>query len=214
MRLCCSSALCAVGGRWLVNRQTQGFTLLEISIVLCIIALLSVAVLKGQSLIRGGEVTDLVATAGDLRNAASLFRQRFHYLPGDFPVDATNPEIAGISDACKMGNASAGNGNGLIESTESACATEELIRTDFLRWELTKPLRSRYGTINLLSMTAAGIGAFDTPVRNVILFANIPCDEAISVDIKLDDGNLGLGKIQASNAACQGTSPISLAVAL
>ena len=65
------------------KKMTQGFTLIEIAIVLVIIGLLLGGVLKGQELINNARVKSF---ANDFRNipvAIYAYQDRFHAIPGD-----------------------------------------------------------------------------------------------------------------------------------
>ncbi|QID18798.1 prepilin-type N-terminal cleavage/methylation domain-containing protein [Nitrogeniibacter mangrovi] len=88
------------------SRQSQqGFTLVEIAVVLVIIGLLLGGVLKGQELINSARVK---ALSQDLRNIPTMlygYQDRFRTLPGD---DAQAVNHLGAT-------ALNGNGNGLIE---------------------------------------------------------------------------------------------------
>lgn len=202
--------------------RQDGFTLVELAIVLTIITILAVAILKSQSVVDQAVVAEAVASIKDLRAAAATFRQRYRYLPGDFPVDKDNPEIPGVQAACRIDGANAGNGNGSIEPGESACASEHLIRAELVKGDPLSPIRSRQGTIWLVRAADSGaLAAYTAPVQNVLVLSNIPCGIALEIDRKIDDGNLSSGTVRASqdNAFCtaagnEKTMLASLAVAL
>ena len=64
------------------NRQ-QGFTLVEIGVVLIIIGLLLGAVLKGRELIASAQVNKLIRDMTGYKAAITLFRDRYRLMPGD-----------------------------------------------------------------------------------------------------------------------------------
>jgi prepilin-type N-terminal cleavage/methylation domain-containing protein len=181
-------------------QRNSGFTLVEIAIVIAIISLLMVAVFKGQSLVDQANTSDIIATMKDLRVAADTFKQKFHYLPGDFPVaTGASQEISGVSAACSIGGAGAGNGNGIIEANESACATEHLVRAELIKGDPTTPISTRQGTVWLAYRDNSGAQtAYIAPVQNVVVLSNISCSVALEIDRKLDDGILTAGTIRAS----------------
>lgn len=208
----------------------RGFTLVEMAVVLLVAGLLLVGVLSGQALLTSMRVKDLVATAGELSEAAARFRERFHFLPGDFPLSAApNQEITGLTGICATG----GNGDGEIRAaqasgpltlTESACAPVHLYRAGFVR-KASVELRSPYGAVRIVgnsvaagSTVASGPNPVPATVRNLIELDLLPCDVALEVDLKLDDGNLATGKVRASVATCTagaGTAAVpSLAIPL
>lgn len=182
-----------------------GFTLVEIAIVIGIISLLLTVVVGGQSLLRSGEAQDILSTAKDLSAAVQAFRERFHYLPGDFPVDQATPEISSVSTACLIGGSGAGNGNGRISDAESICATEHLIRAGFIKGDPAAILTSRFGAVRLIATNdpAAHVAGFPASVLNMVEMANVPCDVAMNIVRKIDTGGLQTGaKVRASVAAC------------
>lgn len=65
-----------------------GFTLVEVSIVLVIIALLTAGVISAQKVIENARFKSLVEQIEAYRAATMIFQQEYGYLPGDFP-DAT-----------------------------------------------------------------------------------------------------------------------------
>lgn len=203
------------------DSRQDGFTLVELAIVLAIMAILAVAILKGQSIVDQAVVAETVASIKDLRAAAAAFKQRYRYLPGDFPVDKDNPEIPGVQTACRIDGASAGNGNGSIEPGESSCTSEHLIRVDLIKGDPALPIRNRLGDIWFVRAADSGAAvAFTPPVLNVLVLANIPCDIALEIDRKIDDGDLSAGTVRASqgNAFCSAPAniktPVSLAASL
>tara|TARA_R110001599_G_scaffold64023_3_gene178577 strand:+ start:152805 stop:153416 length:612 start_codon:yes stop_codon:yes gene_type:complete len=177
----------------------RGFTLVEMAIVLVIIGLLLGGVLQGQSLIRSMRVKDLVATAKDLTIASQQFKDRYRYLPGDWRYTAN--EIPNVTIG--------GDGSGIINTAiESNNVPVHLFNAGFIR---STQLRSYYGTVRVLgntisagSLVAAGSNPIPVTVLNIIEFADLPCDVATEVDLKLDDGDISKGSSRGSitPAAC------------
>lgn len=62
-----------------------GFTLIEMAVVLAVIALVIGCVLVGKSLIHNAELQSVISDVNRFRQAAKMFREKYHYLPGDFP---------------------------------------------------------------------------------------------------------------------------------
>lgn len=187
------------------SRQCSGFTLVELSIVLTIIALLAVFVLRGQSLIGSASATSVIASANDLTRAIGDFRARFHYLPGDLP-DAAN-SIQGIPAACNFPVGTAGIGNGLIEANEAPCVADHLfaaglIKADAIPGNVGRvALQTKFGVIRVIAAGASGVGGFPA-TSNLIEFQNLSCEVARSLDEKLDNGDFSSGRVLASVAAC------------
>lgn len=61
----------------------HGFTLLEMSIVLVIIALLAAGVVIGQDLMRIALITRVASEANSMRTALTLFKDKYREWPGD-----------------------------------------------------------------------------------------------------------------------------------
>src|SRR3954454_15940953 len=93
-----------------MKRYARGFTLIEIAIVLVIIGLLLGGVLKGQELITGARVRNLISQQDGIKAAFFGFQDRYRALPGDYASASTNINC-GSGVTC-----SNGNGNGRSEN--------------------------------------------------------------------------------------------------
>lgn len=81
------------------QKQSAGFTLVEIAIVLVIIGLLLGGILKGQELITNAKVRNLADQQNAVKAAFYAFQDRFRALPGDYRDAATNiPNVARSGD--------------------------------------------------------------------------------------------------------------------
>ncbi len=100
-------------------RKQQGFTLVEIAIVLVIIGLLLGGVLKGQELINSAKVKNF---ASDMRNISTFiyaYQDRFRSLPGDDPRTATNLPGAPVAASTPAPSAANQCGTACIGNAES-----------------------------------------------------------------------------------------------
>src|SRR5688572_7776314 len=77
------------------KRMKNGFTLVELSIVLVIIALVVAGVLVGQDLIASAQVRANVRQIAGFDAAATAFRARFRGIPGDInnATDYLDPSV-------------------------------------------------------------------------------------------------------------------------
>jgi len=195
--------------------STKGFTLIEMAVVLFIVALILGVIFSGQfNLIESGQTQDAMAIASDLSTATRDFKSRYHYLPGDFPINQLNPEIPNVTTNCMTGGIDVGDGNGLItialtsHPDESICVPEHLFKAGYIKGG-GGSFKTAYGNVRVIAKANSSISAatFTSNVRfkniqNVIEFANLPCDVVNRIDQNLDDANLATGNIMASVATC------------
>jgi prepilin-type N-terminal cleavage/methylation domain-containing protein len=71
-----------------MDSERDGFTLLEISIVLTIIALIVGGVLVGKDLIRDGQIQRTIAQKGRFEVAVQTFIGKYNCIPGDCKADS------------------------------------------------------------------------------------------------------------------------------
>lgn len=86
-----------------------GFTLVELSIVLIIIGLLTAGILVGRDLIRAAQMRAQIAQLNELDTAVNAFRLKYNCLPGDC-ADAVEQGLG--SDSNPGAN---GDGNGVLD---------------------------------------------------------------------------------------------------
>lgn len=115
------------------SKCRAGFTLVELAVVLTVIALMIGGILVGRSLIRSAELQSVISDVSRFKQAAKLFRDKYKFLPGDFPNAAA---IWGTDTSCDTGAVPnidgtaanhdrkqatcGGNGNGYIAGYNSA----------------------------------------------------------------------------------------------
>lgn len=109
----------------------RAFSLVELSIVLVVIGLLTGGILVGKDFIEGAELQRLVKDSAQYTAAADAFRTQFKAWPGDFSEGTTYwGDNAGL---CADGaitdgafGACNGNGNGFITTNGTAVAREDI----------------------------------------------------------------------------------------
>jgi prepilin-type N-terminal cleavage/methylation domain-containing protein len=93
--------------------REQGFTLIELSIVLVIIGLIVGGILVGQDLIKAAEVRAQISQIEKYNSAVNTFRGKFNAIPGDMAV-STATQFGFVGASCS-GTRGARDGNGLLE---------------------------------------------------------------------------------------------------
>ena len=113
--------------------KRDAFSLVELSIVLVILGLLTGGILAGQSLIRAAEMRSVSTEAARYITAAHTFRDKYFGIPGDFRdatrfwgrmnsnADCVTNSSAGVNSA----GACDGNGNGMLNSSAAASQAGE-----------------------------------------------------------------------------------------
>ena len=108
-----------------MQQPLRAFSLVELSIVLVILGLLTGGILAGQSLIRAAELRSVSTETSKYRTAINSFRDKYFAIPGDmnnatkfwtsrggdsFDATCQNLSSAGTQATCN------GNGNGQIDN--------------------------------------------------------------------------------------------------
>jgi len=202
-----------------MRNLSKGFTLIEIAIVLVIIGLLLGGVLKGQELITGARVRNLISQQDGIKAAFFGFQDRYRALPGDYAAASTN--IAGVTIA--------GNGNGRIEPGTGGALHEEILvwnhltAAGFLNGSYTmanssvsapaasnNPVNPYSVYLTLIYDNAYGTGTPPTK-HNLKTGSQVPVEIMAEVDRKIDDGQPYTGGFQFSTFAPTGfTVPVGV----
>src|SRR6267378_8393249 len=99
-----------------MTRRQQGFTLVEIAIVLVIIGLLLGGILKGQEMITQAKIKNVMSDFSGISAAYHGYQDRYRAIPGDDPGAATRWTTAPA--------AFSGTGDGQVSGTyNNACPT-------------------------------------------------------------------------------------------
>jgi prepilin-type N-terminal cleavage/methylation domain-containing protein len=192
------------------RNKSNGFTLIEVAIVLVVIGLLLGGVLKGQELIGN---TKVKAYAADFRNIPAAlygYQDRFKTLPGDDPNVVSN--LAGATKAQMPASA---QGNGVIDGpwdttddTNESCLFWQHVRLANLAPGSTTvdctsasstylPRNTNGGRIGIQSNKGLVTITGQIPGTYIVCSTNIPGEYVSQIDTLLDDGDPQTGSVRA-----------------
>lgn len=205
----------------------QGFTLVELAIVMTIIGLLIGGVLKGQEMINNARITSTIAQVQAYKAAIYTFRDRFDQFPGDMPVATYRLPSCTADNFCYNGNGNgiignliggwgwAGDGDATVES-ENTQFWKHLALADLISgvnpassvpaWGKTHPASKFAGGFFALTISQAG-GRNGMQVRMQPAVTgsygsdagsnSIAPRDAAIIDRKMDDGKPDTGSVTA-----------------
>ncbi|HPI91574.1 MAG TPA: prepilin-type N-terminal cleavage/methylation domain-containing protein [Deltaproteobacteria bacterium] len=167
------------------NRNSKGFTLVELALVLVIIGLLITGVLKGEALIENAKVKKLINQKESLTAAYYSFYDRYNAYPGDENITTAPPD-----------DTNNGNQNGQIAGNERWYLFQDLVLAQIINGNYTGAANSvptnPYGSWVRIEWNA-------DQQSNTVVFNAIPYDSAEQVDRKYDDGTYNTGSIRADS---------------
>ncbi len=189
-----------------MNRKQQGFTLIEIAIVLLIIGLLLGGIMKGQSMINSARVRALANDLTGIEAAWISFQDRYRSLPGDFPRASTHI-LQGAVD---------GDANARVDSVvEAGAVWQHLAGAGFITGnydgapvgaltdsgciETTCPSNPFNGFYKI-SNSSNALGQANA-THELTTGGNIPVEVMYELDLKIDDGAPNTGRLRAFNVA-------------
>jgi prepilin-type N-terminal cleavage/methylation domain-containing protein len=195
-----------------VTKRQQGFTLVEIAIVLVIIGLLLGGILKGQEMITQAKIKNVIADFSGVSAAYHGYQDRYRAIPGD------DPNAAGRWTTAPA--AISGDGNGIIlgaynatcpvvsvaGTPESCMWWDHLRRAGFVAGNgAQQPFNAVTGLIGVQTgdgaaapaATLLNVAAGNGFVGLIMCSANLPDKIAIAVDTQMDDGASNQGTVRA-----------------
>ena len=194
-----------------MRQQQQGFTLVEIAIVLVIIGLLLGGILKGQEMITQAKIKNVVADFSGISAAYYGYQDRYRAIPGD---DANADERWGTPVPANPGDGIVQGAYNDTSATPSSIESRlwwlHLRRAGFVGGTGDQqPTNAVIGMIGV--QTGDGVsppGATLGGLASIIMCsANLPDKIAIAVDSQMDDGQPGAGGVRAFDQTVAGPNP-------
>ncbi len=200
----------------------QGFTLVELAIVLVIIGLIIGGILKGQELIASARLKSTMTEVDAVRAATATFQDKYGSLPGDYfdgQAQLGTPNgITWASPACDGSNQHC-DGDGTIEgngiTNESLLFWQHLALGNLISGiqAAAAPTASIGGGIPSaavgggLAIQNQNIGGRTTHWVRLGTGANLTTGaasalQAESIDRKIDDGRPSTGSVRTTTAGC------------
>lgn len=208
-----------------MNRKAQGFTLVEIAIVLVIIGLLLGGVLKGQELINSAKVKNFAMDFKSVPLFIYGYQDKYRALPGDDAKYANNlgggATAAGIT---LLAPTSGTLGNGQINGDfNSKIATDESVAF----WQQVRLAGLAAGPTGFTTPSAdlptnadgGRIGIQSTAVISGMNGSYFVCSEGIQgkfakqLDVTMDDGNTITGSMRVAAGPYTGSTLTAVATA-
>lgn len=192
-----------------VRARQQGFTLVEIAIVLVIIGLLLGGILKGQEMITQAKIKNIVNDFNGLSAAMYSYQDRYRALPGD----ELNATTTGRWGAAAFG----GDGNGVF--CTGACASPTTVKYNAAPaapaagMNETQLFWLHLRLSGFVPGATSGIASVQQPANavngiigvqtggmgytsNIICTSNLPDKVGIAVDTQMDDGASNAGQVR------------------
>lgn len=211
-----------------MSRRQQGFTLVELAIVLVIIGLILGMAFKGRELIDGARVRSMAGAVNKFQTAVNTYFERYQSFPGD---GCGNPQSTVVAN-CNAARNGISNTNAAERSSVPTMLNALNITQDAdwkspfgLRWGVPANAAWMVPNVTNIAIITASNDVVNPPNPAV---GTIDNRFACALDKQIDDGEAGAGNMRANNAAAytiadvdcwttgagsvQGRGPVSIAI--
>lgn len=175
-------------------KAQQGFTLVEIAIVLVIIGLLLGGVLQGQQMIASAKVKSQIQEIDGIVAAINTYQDKFGALPGDDANATTNTGIGTLTN---------GNGGGTYSGAEGDRRIWEHLQAAGLLSGYSAAANGRFinkfGQQTFVRSNYAGISG-------TVLCSAVPNEVASEIDRKIDNNDGSTGSMRRNNQTAYPTT--------
>jgi prepilin-type N-terminal cleavage/methylation domain-containing protein len=176
-------------------KKTKAFTLVELSIVLIVIGVLTGMVLKGQEVIRSAKLKRIMSDFSNVSTAIYTYEDRYDQLPGDDGSSVISTSLETL-----------GNEDGIISPNESSMVMRHLRKAGILTGDSDDSSLNHAlnGKIFVVQGSASGkvskITEKNMPrmAGTAVCFDTVKIEDAQLLDYQNDDGASDKGTLQSS----------------
>ena len=213
-------------------QRQQGFTLIEIAIVLVIIGLLLGGVLKGQELINSAKVKNIVSEIKNTSVMVYAYQDRFRALPGDQTLEQLKASLGTTPSPTACAGAGCKPGNGRIDGDWNAIDGSDTDSSEtYVMWQHIRlanlatgstTVAKNYGPRNVEGSpigVESGIAADGSAAPWIagmrasfyVCTGGIQGRYVRQIDTTMDDGQTNTGSIQATAGTTRGSAAVAAA---
>ena len=195
-----------------IPSRQQGFTLVEIAVVLVIIGALLGGILQGTRLIENSRVKKAVAEINGIGAAYNAYQDKYGRQPGDdgslANVRARGGDWNGVPRAGnRNGAVQVGANNTFTGANENYAFWQHLRAAGLITGDHTA---NSQATVFPTNSYGGRIGVTNATILNglsglKLCLSQVPGDAALAMDTQMDDGNPNSGNVRAS-AGTSGTN--------
>jgi len=202
--------------------HSEGFTLVEMAIVLVVIGLIVAGIMGGSQMIRQAEIKSVITDAQGYQSAVDTFHLQYMALPGDM----NNAYAFWDSDCGSNANVCNGDGNGSIKDSSDPIVNTDEEMAAWVHLALSHVISGPFNnttvnqaqdpgiTIPGSKLEGGGFRLFSATIYaqtgNAISFASdtgtlvdgdiLRPEEAWNIDKKIDDGRADTGMVMGESS--------------